>query len=140
MNVTRDQRRIMAKQNAQWPATLQQIPRGLWPNQRNPDLMEVWRSRGFLVQICSETHGHFRLSACRTTHNGDSWVAAITWDELMQLKRECGRGEQDALELFPADSHVVNVANMRHLFFPPEPVVFKWTNKAPRGADQGGEG
>lgn len=128
--VTSAQRRIMAKENAKWPLQLKQIPRDLWPSHRDPDLLEVWRSRGFLVQIAAEKHGHFRLSACRTVHGGDSWLAAITWDELMQLKRECGRGEQDALELFPADSDVVNVANFRHLFFPPEPVVFKWTGRA----------
>lgn len=123
--VTSAQRRIMAKENAKWPHQLQPIPREHWPCER-PDLLEVWRSRGFLVQVYAEKFDHLRLTICRTTHAGDSWGAAITWDELMQLKRECGRGDRDALELFPADADVVNVANMRHLFFPPEPVAFKW--------------
>jgi hypothetical protein len=44
----------------------------------------------------------------------------------MQLKRECGRGDRDAVEVYPADRDIVNVANMRRLFFPPEPLAFKW--------------
>jgi hypothetical protein len=120
------QRRIMTKENAKWPHTLKPVPREQWPSSR-AELLEVWRSRGFLVQVCAEKNGYVRMSAHRTTHTGTNWLAGITWDELMQLKRECGRGDLDALELFPADSDVVNVANIRHLFFPPEPVAFKWT-------------
>ena len=125
MKTTLAQRRQMAKDNAKWPLKLRQVPRDLWPSER-PDILEVWRSRGFLVQVCSEPNGYVRMSVNRTAHTGDNWVAAITWDELMQLKRECGRGDADALELYPADADVVNVANIRHLFFPPSPVDFKW--------------
>jgi hypothetical protein len=126
MKTTLADRRAMAKENAKWPLYLKPIPREHWPSQR-PDILEVWRSRGFLVQIYAEKNGHIRMSVNRTMHTGDNWVAAITWDELMRLKRECGRGELDALELFPADADVVNVANIRHLFFPPGPVIFKWS-------------
>lgn len=71
-------------------------------------------------------NGYQRMSICRTAHNGSTWVDQVTWDELMQLKRECGRGDVDAVEVFPADQDIVNVANMRHLFFPPESLTFKW--------------
>lgn len=125
MKITLADRRAMAKANAKWPLYLKPVPRDLWPTQQ-PELLEVWRSKGFLVQIHAEGD-YIRMSVNRTMHTGDDWVAGITWDELMRLKRECGRGDLDALELFPADSDVVNVANIRHLFFPPEPVAFKWT-------------
>lgn len=125
MKTTLADRRLMAKENAKWPLYLKPVPRELWPGVY-PGLLEVWRSKGFLVQICAEKNGYFRMSAHRTMTNGDDWIALITWDELMRLKRECGRGDLDALELFPADADVVNVANIRHLFFPPEPVAFKW--------------
>lgn len=125
MKTTLADRRAMAKENAKWPLKLKQIPRECWPSDR-PNILEVWRSRGFLVQFYTEKNGHIRMSVNRTMHTGDNWVAGISWDELMQLKRECGRGDLDALELFPADADVVNVANIRHLFFPPEPVAFKW--------------
>jgi hypothetical protein len=47
----------------------------------------------------------------------------------MALKRECGRGDLDALEVYPVDPDIVNVANMRHLFFPPTPLSFKWKSE-----------
>lgn len=126
MITTRTQRRLLAKDNARQPGTLRQIPPAEWPN-FPPGLFEVWRSSAFLVQFYTEPNNFQRMSVSRTVHNGDTWVDQVTWDELMQLKRECGRGDRDALEVFPADAHVVNIANMRHLFFPPEPVAFKWT-------------
>lgn len=119
-------RKKMAKENRQWPQHLKRVQPYGWPKDR-PELLEVWRSCHFLVQICKEKNGYTRMSVNRTAHTGNDWLGAILWDELMQLKRECGRGHLDALELFPADSDVVNVANIRHLFFPPEPVAFKWT-------------
>lgn len=125
MKTTLADRRLMAKENAKWPLYLKQIPREMWPRDR-PEILEVWRSKGFLVQIYAEKNGYVRMSVNRTMIMNGEWVALITWDELMRLKRECGRGDLDALELFPADDDVVNVANIRHLFFPPEPVAFKW--------------
>lgn len=130
MNTDRNQRRLLEKQNAKLPPYLQRVPPDEWPRLKPPDLVEVWRSRGFLVQIYTEPSGYQRMSICRSVHNGDSWVDQVTWDELMRLKRECGRGGLDAVEVFPADQDIVNVANMRHLFFPPEPLTFKWS--APR--------
>ncbi len=54
------------------------------------------------------------------------WKDKITWDELQRIKSEIGRGEQWAVELFPADSQVVNVANMRHLWLLTKPPEFRW--------------
>ena len=127
MQLTRNQRRQMEKNNAEWPLTLKKIPPELWPKHPQHEPLEVWRSRGFLVQVCAEPNGYERMSVCRTTHAGSSWDELITWEELMVLKRECGRGNKDALEVYPADQDIVNVSNMRHLFFPPEPVSFKWS-------------
>ena len=127
MKTDRIQRRLMAKESAAQPVRLRQIPCEQWPLSRSPHLIEVWRSRGFLVQVYTEPGDFQRMSVCRTIHNGDTWADQVTWDELMQLKRECGRGDKDALEVFPADADIVNVANMRHLFFPPGPVTFKWS-------------
>jgi hypothetical protein len=127
MKTDRIQRRLMNKENAKQPVTLRQVARDLWPPIHSPHLVEVWRSRGFLVQIYTEPSDFQRMSVSRTIHNGDTWADQVTWDELMQLKRECGRGDKDALEVFPADADIVNVANMRHLFFPPTPVAFKWS-------------
>lgn len=122
---TRTQRRLLAKQNARTPTHLVPVPRHEWP-EPPPGLIEVWRSRSFLVQVFDEGAGLQRLSVCRTSRNGDEWADQITWDELMRCKRECGRGDRDALEVYPPDRDVVNVANMRHLWLPVEPIPFAW--------------
>lgn len=125
MNPDRNQRRLLAKDNAKQPVTLKRVPRSEWPPHQTGQV-EVWRSRSFLVQVFEEPNGMTRLSICRAVHNGDSWVDQITWDELMRVKRECCLGDRDALEVFPADRDIVNVANMRHLWLPAEPVAFAW--------------
>lgn len=125
MNPTCNQRRALDKANAALPTHLVRIQPEVWPTWP-PRMIEVWRSRHFLVQVFSEAGNVQRLTICRTSHNGDSWDELITWDELMQCKRQCGRGDRDALEVYPADKDIVNVANMRHLWLPAEPVVFAW--------------
>ncbi|MGV8921622.1 MAG: DUF7694 domain-containing protein [Pseudomonas sp.] len=129
MKTDRIQRRLLAKENTKQPQSLRLVPAQQWQEIRALNLVEVWRSRGFLVQVYAEGSDFQRMSVCRTFHDGETWADQISWEELMQLKRECGRGDKDALEVFPADADVVNVANMRHLFFPPEPVAFKWKSK-----------
>lgn len=122
---TRAQRKEMERENSRWPAALREIPRSEWPRQP-PGVIAVWRSRAFLVQVYDESGGMIRLSVCRTTIAAGRWVDGITWDDLQRLKRECGYGDRDALELFPADRDVVNVANLRHLWLPAQPVPFAW--------------
>lgn len=95
---------------------MRELPRDQWPDQNAPQL-RVLRSRDFLVQeFSAEAPALVRLSVCRTTLRGDRWQDGITWDDLQRLKRECGYGDADAIEIFPADVDIVNVANMRHLW------------------------
>ena len=122
--LTRKQRRALDAENKKWPETLVSVPRESWPATNNPPA-EVWRSRSFLVQIYQE-RGAERLSTCRTHTTGDRWADNITWDELQEIKRQCGRGMKFAVEIFPADNEVVNVANMRHLWILPDAPAFAW--------------
>lgn len=123
---TRAQRKQLARDNANQPNTLQEIPRWRWPSQIAP-LLRVLRSRDFLVQeFAADAPALVQLSVCRTTLAGDRWQDGITWDELQRLKHECGYAGRDAVEVFPADADVVNVANMRHLWVMAEPVPFAW--------------
>lgn len=125
MTPSRQQRRLLEKQNSKLPEYLVLVPRAEWPYERE-NLIEVWRSKHFLVQVLREHDGMERMSICRTSHNGERWDDQITWDELMKCKRQCKRGDRDALEVYPADKDIVNVANMRHLWLPAEPVAFAW--------------
>jgi len=87
---------------------------------------EVWRSRDFLVQLFDE-HGTTRVTVNRTHKpNGIDWADGITWDELQEIKRQIGRADAWAVELYPADDHVVLDANMRHLWLLDEAPTFGW--------------
>lgn len=126
ISATRAQRRQLERDNAKQPNTLQEIPRWQWPNPNAPQL-RVLRSRDFLVQeFAADAPAVVRLSVCRTSLAGDRWQDGITWDELQRLKHECGYANRDAVEVFPADIDLVNVANMRHLWVMAEAVSFAW--------------
>lgn len=130
---TREQRRALERDNAKRPLVLERVPEAEWPSSAwQPGLVEVWRSRQFLTQVFRESEGVTRLSVCRTSVNqaAGRWEDGISWDDLQRLKRECGRGAKDAVEVYPADSDIVNVANMRHLWVFDEPLSFKWKRRA----------
>jgi hypothetical protein len=140
---TRAERRELERQNAKEPRELRLVPRSEWPleNQDGP-ILRVWRSRDFLVQEYAEAAPVLvRLSVLRTTLDPKvgRWVDGITWDELQSIKAQCGYGQHDALELYPIDSDVVNVANLRHLWVMASPVSFAWRKRfhvSSQGAQQ----
>jgi len=129
---TRAQRRELERQNAKMPRDLREVPRDEWPLEHRiatSRILRVWRSRDFLVQEYAEPAPVLvRLSVLRTTLDPKAgrWVDGITWDELQQIKAECGYADHDALELYPMAADVVNVANLRHLWVMREPVAFAW--------------
>jgi len=132
--VTRQMRRKLAAENRTWPDTLVRVPEYLLPRgdsqvpvHRQP--IEVWRSRQYLIQVFNERDGIERLSIQSTTHNGSRFVDGISWDILQRLKSECGRGDKDAVEIYPAESEVVNVANIRHLWVYPGQFPLTWRNR-----------
>lgn len=131
IQANRAQRRELERENASRPSYLVEVPRTEWPEallfaDRGPVM--VWRSRNFLVQKFEDYKGSAlcRLSICRTNVQGNEWKDGITWEELQILKAQCGYGDDWAVEVFPADLHVVNVANMRHLWILPSMPDFAW--------------
>ena len=126
----REQRRQMKRENAKQPAVMKLVPLEKWPMTfRPPGIHSVWRSRNFLAQLY--THETVpRLSINRVALNGDRWEDGITWDELMRVKRECGFADVWAVECFPPDREVVNVANQRHLWLiGNESPAFGWARR-----------
>lgn len=92
-----------------------------------------FRSRDFLVQRFQEHAGPgavIRLSINRTEidNNGD-YKADISWEELQWIKNVLGYHASDAVEIYPIQKDVVNVANMRHLWILPLPLAFAWRSK-----------
>lgn len=109
---------------------LVQIPPELWPASAPAGLVEAWRSRVFLAQVYAAKDGAERVTVCRTTLGEDGrWLAEISWDELMLVKREIGRAARWAVEIYPDEREVVNVSNMRHLWLLPEAPAFAWRRK-----------
>ena len=109
-------------------SAFREVPKDQWPSARNarqPDRLMM--SRDFLVQIFLEGRGVIRLGINRTkTTASGRWKDGITWDELQQIKRECGFGDELALEVYPEDDQQINDANMRHLFITPVRPKFAW--------------
>lgn len=123
--------REMARENAKFGREMVEIPREQWPKASAENggdrTIGVWRNARFFVQISCEPNGATRLSVNRTqideTYN---FVAGITWDELFIIKNEIGYADKDCIEIYPAESALVNVANIRHLFVLDEPHPFNW--------------
>ena len=128
--MTRAQRRELERENASRPLYLEAIPRSEWPNNlasRVGSPIQVWRSRHFLVQqYAAPEPAMCRLSVGRTSLNGDRWVDGITWDDLQWIKAQCGYADSWAVEIYPPDEHVINVANIRHLWLIQHAPEFAW--------------
>lgn len=126
--------RQMKRDNLQWPVKLADVPRASWPAEVFEDCaprLQVMRSRTFLVQIFAEDGGMLRLSINRTEwdERQNRFREDIAWDDLQRLKAEAGFGDRLAVETFPPDRLIVNVANMRHLWVMPagaERLPFVW--------------
>jgi hypothetical protein len=92
--------------------------------------VQAWRSRKYLVQLWDEPSEYqrmMRLSVCRVMQNANGrWQDGLTWDELQAIKREVGCGDWYAIEIYPRDEDVVNVANFRHLWLLPVPLPIGW--------------
>ena len=127
-------RRQLKKENAKWGAALVEVPLHSWPAQRplpGNYRRSVWRSRDFIVQVFEEYQGAVRITVNRTelAELGTS-RDGISWDDLQRIKRECGFGEEVAMELYPPDASVVNVGAMRHLFVVPKAPAFMWRDRS----------
>lgn len=124
----REAERHLQRESQKWPAELREWPREDWPIQ-NAKVARCWRSRGFLVQGYTEAAPVvIRLSILRTAlDQRGGWQQDISWDDLQRLKREAGYGDHEAVEVFPPDRDVVNVANIRHLWIlPAGHLPFAW--------------
>jgi hypothetical protein len=117
----------MEEENKKYPVTSfveTPLPSKYLNNPKAP--FKVLRSRNSLVQLYKEgDYTRISVNLTRIKDTGD-WEEGITWDNLMDIKRQLGYGDFDAVEVYPKDNDVVNVANIRHLFILNEPLPFIW--------------
>lgn len=108
------------------PSGLTPVPKWKWPDNNDRKRTEVWLSDKYLVQVFDEGHS-LRMSVNRVTVRDDGkWDENLTWDELQEIKGQIGRGKKYAIEIYPRDCDVVNVANMRHLWILPKMLPMGW--------------
>jgi hypothetical protein len=109
-------RKFLEKENAKRPDKLTLVARLDWPYDDDPSRIKVLISKKYAVQIFQEGQNVIRLSCNRTSLNQQNqFEDNLSWDELMEIKRQAGYGDQYAVEVYPEDRNIVNVANLRHL-------------------------
>jgi hypothetical protein len=90
--------------------------------------IQVWEScRYFALLFVEPPYDGIdvrRLSICRCTlkADGSGWEENLSWDELAQVKRECGFADLYGLELYPRDVDILNCVNVRHLWLLARPL------------------
>jgi hypothetical protein len=118
-------RRRLQKENRMRSVKLEEIPVPQDDIRGNPP-KRAWVSRTHLVQLFDDS-GTDRLSINRADiDNYGMWLDGITWDDLQRIKAEIGFGDRWAVEIFPPDNKVINVANIRHLWLLPTEPDFGW--------------
>ncbi len=115
-------RQVLQQENAKYPDTMTVVEQEQWPaSVRDLRLAEphaVWRSSRYLAVLYREPRKTaYRLSICRAAIDEAGRLAdGLSWDELQSVKSQCGFANIDAIEIYPRDRDVVNVANLRHLW------------------------
>lgn len=93
------------------------------------------RNRHFVAQIyitAESTRISINRAKLKELRDGKPiWADNITWDEIQEIKGRLGYGDCDAVEIYPKDQDVVNVANMRHIWILSDdhPLDFIWRLK-----------
>ena len=73
--------------------------------------LAAWQSADYTAYLFEQS-GVWRLSIIRTVYS----ETPLSWEELMEVKRRCGFGDYDALEVYPRDGDIFNSGNIRHLY------------------------
>lgn len=126
----KEARRWMAAEAAGYGVQFVDLPTG-GAGGRPGAPMRAMRNRHYFVQIhrppASAPHIVCRLSINRAVLNDSGgWLDGITWDSLQAVKAGVGFAGYDALEVYPRQSDLVNVANIRHLWILREPLEWAW--------------
>ena len=126
-SLNKKQQLWLRKENKKYPKKLQELPRDQWPVEfaENTGILQVWRSSGFLAQAYSEGDV-IRLSINRTVIANGGFDADISWEDLQDIKHQAGYGNRRAVEVYPMDDHIINVANSRHLWILPDDIEIGW--------------
>lgn len=101
--------------------------------------LRCWRSRDYSAMLFRDhDSGLLRLAITRVQINKYTleYRDGITWDTLQQIKNETIGPDVWAVECYPPQHLVQNVANMRHLWILDEPPTFGWKTPTGEPADE----
>jgi hypothetical protein len=127
---------------AEYRETLTEIPREDWRELRredwrelrpNPSRLKMFASKHFMVHVMAVSDGIVRLAVSRNCFNekGDDYAENITWDELLEIKRQVGMADKYAIEIYPPEQDIVNLSNHRHLWVLDKPLDIGWKKNQP---------
>lgn len=109
------------------PFKMEEVPIEKWPKiqgSNSGDPIKVFKNSRYLVQV-RKHRGQIRLSINRVQHTFREgkpiWLDGLTWDELQEIKNQCGFEDYWLCEYYPPKEEVVNIANIRHLWVIPMP-------------------
>jgi hypothetical protein len=94
---------------------------------------ETWLNHLYVVIVKPLTGGGTHLSIRRQDR-----APCRDWRHFQQIKNQLCGPEREALELYPAESRVVDTANQFHLWVMPEnvPIPIGWTTRCVLGPDE----
>ena len=120
-----------------FPGTMTRADKYFKPHQSKIEkFVAGWCSRHFIATLFQYVDGTKRLNIHRAKIDPDTyrWVGDITWDELMEVKRQCGYGNEFAIEIFPEDENIIDTDNVRHLWIIGSDLLgemnFFWSSKS----------
>lgn len=82
----------------------------LWLSYFGEPSIGAWESDKYLA-VAFQDMDAIRLDIRRKDEQD-----GITWDELQDIKNQCGFSDKDAVEFYPRQQDVINTANYRHLY------------------------
>lgn len=118
--------RHMVEQSMDWLAEFRDDPDYPGPD---AEPVRVWRSRDYQAMLyIDRASGMRRLAITRVQidkYTGE-YREGISWDALQQIKNETMGEDTWAVECYPPERYVQNVANMRHLWILDTEPRFGW--------------
>ena len=117
---------------------MEEVPRSKWEHLNlgipEADAFRVFKSDRFLVQIRRHNYAVL-LCVCKCKFKkfgqGIEYADGITWDELQEIKNQCGYENSWLCEYYPPKDKLINVANIRHLWVMDKDPENKLNDKIP---------
>lgn len=76
----------------------------------NEPSLGVWESDEYAAAAFNDGTA-IRLDICR-----HDLKDGLTWDQLREIKNQCGFADFDGIEFYPREKDVINTGNIRHLY------------------------